>query len=202
MVKAKFYLTRHWWLGQFIVRGQAVQHWDLRLDEGKESHRYCNLDKDPIHVTKKINAVLKKDVDESWLTFEGIIPPRPKAPECLKSGNPNLRIVAHVDRLDKGTVTIIEDSPTFISFFFKGKKLKGYWVLRKVTLKEATWVFEKSKLPHTLEADRPLRGIPPYKEQKIIDMTKKKIYTRPDIARKVKCSTSTVYLYQRKHGLL
>jgi len=148
MPEAKFYLTHHWWKGQFVVRGQPVSHWDLRLDEGQPSHRYWNLDKDPSYTTSGIVAVQKKCDDKRWLTFTGKIEPEgTETREWLKPGNPNKRIPAFVDRIDEGKVTIIEDTPTFISFKLYGKKLNGYWIMKKATPREIVWTFEKSKLP-------------------------------------------------------
>lgn len=202
MVKARFYLYRHWWKGQFVVRGQPVQYWNLRLDEGESLHRYWTLDQDPTYVSEKINAIQKRSDDRRLLLFEGIIPPKPKAPEWLKPLNPNKRIPAHVDRLDMGIVTIIEDSPTFISFMFKGKKLKGYWILKKATPKEVTWVFEKSKLPSPKKQERSLHRIPLRKENAIIRLTKEGKLSRRGIAKELGCSSSTVFIYQREHGLI
>lgn len=199
-MKAKFYLSYHWWLGQFVIRGQAIKHWDLRLDEDKPSHRYWTLDKDPTYVQANIDAIEKKCDDERWLTFEGIIPPNPKAPEWLKPGNPNKRIVAHVDRIDSGSVTILEDSPTFISFIFDGKELKGYWIMKKAMPQENVWVFEKSKLPMPeKQSERTQRTI--VREDEIIRLTNQNL-SRPKIAKMLNCSTSTVFIYQRKHNLV
>jgi len=147
MPNAKFYLNKHWWMGQIVIRAQPVVHYDLRLDEGKDIHRYWNLDKDPTYINEDITAVGKTCDDRRWLVFTGTIPPHDKAPDWLKPGNPNKRIEAHVDRIDEGEVSIIEDSPTFISFRFQGKELKGYWIMKKPIAEENVWTFEKSELP-------------------------------------------------------
>uniref|UniRef100_A0A6H1ZRP4 DNA ligase domain protein n=1 Tax=viral metagenome TaxID=1070528 RepID=A0A6H1ZRP4_9ZZZZ len=147
MPKAKFYLTEHWWRGAVVIRGERVSHWDLRYDEGKIPFRYWSLDKNPVYIKERINALEKECKEKRWLTFEGAIPPRPKAPDWLKPGNPNKSIPAHVDRLDEGSVTILSDTDKFKSFIFKGKKLKGYWIMRKTLPKELVWIFEKSSLP-------------------------------------------------------
>jgi len=50
--------------------------------------------------------------------------------------------------------------------------------------------------------ERPIGCIPEWKEIEIVRLTKLGTESRPSIAKKVNCSTSTVYEYQRKHGLL
>lgn len=207
MSTAKFYLYHHWWRGQFVIRGQAISHYDLRLDEGKPSHRYFNLDKDPTYYTKGIVAVEKKCEDKRWLTFEGIIKPKGEEDrEWLIPGNPNKKIVAHVDRIDEGKVNIIEDSPTFISYMFHGKELNGYWVMRKSTPEENVWTFGKSTLPKTLEGQdlenlRNLQRIHTDKIEKIIQLSKEG-KSRPEIAKTTGCSKTTVWNYQKEHGLV
>jgi len=206
MTTAKFYLYHHWWRGAFVIRGMPVSHFDLRLDENESSHRYWKIDKDPTYFSKGMVAVEDKCPDKRWLTFEGIIPPYPKAPAWLQPGNPNKRINAHVDKLDEGKVIILEDSPTFISFMFHGKELNGYWILRKATPKETVWTFEKSKLPKVyegkdLENKRNLQRISTEKQKEIIRLTKLQ-KSRPQIANVVGVSKQTVYTYQQLHKLL
>ncbi|MHA1773400.1 MAG: helix-turn-helix domain-containing protein [Candidatus Heimdallarchaeota archaeon] len=177
------------------------------MDEGKPIHRYWRLNKDPTYFTKGIVAVEDKCSDRRWLTFEGIIKPKGKETrEWLVPGNPNKRIVAHVDKLDEGKVIILEDSPTFISFMFYGKKLKGYWVMRKASPRETVWTFEQSELPKAykgknLENRRNLQRIPIQKQEEIVRLTKQG-KSRPYIAKAVGVSKQTVYAYQRLYNLL
>ena len=207
---AKFYLYHHWWKGQRVIRDVPVSHYDLRLDEGEETHRYWKMDKDPTNDKDEISAVEDKSKDKRWLTFQGIIQPRGKEDrEWLKIGNPNKRIVAHVDRIDSGRVHIIADTPIFISFIFHGNKLSGYWVLKKSTPDETVWIFEKSKLPKTINGNtekkevmkKILNRIEPNKIKKLIEMTKTGS-SRPDIAKKLNISKSTVYNYQVENELI
>jgi len=206
-VRAQFVLQHHWWRGQIVIRGQPVSHWDLRLWEEKLPFRYWNLDKDPTYSQSNIVAIEKKCEEKRYIAFDGIIPPHEKAPDWLKPANPNKRIPAFIDIIDKGIVHIIEDSPMFISFVFQGKDLKGYWVMRKTMPEELAWIFEKSKFPRPkkMTDERFLKRIPDWKINKIIEMTKSEKFSRPEIAKEANCSKSTVYLYQemaKKKGLI
>lgn len=203
---AKFYLYHHWWMGSKVIRGIPVSHFDLRLDENKPSHRYFKLDKDPTYYDKGIVAVEDKCDDERWLTFEGIIPPRGKAPAWLRPANPNKKIPAHLDKIDSGKVNIISDTPMFISFIFSGKEIKGYWILRNASPEEAVWVFEKNKLPKSyngkdLGDKRNLQKIPPEMEKEIIRLSKEG-KSRPEISRLTSTCQATVYYYQKHYGLV
>ncbi|RLJ03626.1 MAG: hypothetical protein DRP11_00075 [Candidatus Aenigmatarchaeota archaeon] len=206
----KFYLNRHWWRGQFVIRGQPVEHFDLRIDEGKLKNRYWVLDKDPTYVKKGIVAVQKICDDRRWLTFTGRIPPNPKAPKWLKPGNPNKRIPAFVERIDSGIVNFIEDSPRFISMIFKGDRLRGYWVMKKPNPGESIWIFEKSELPKAKKLLDMLnsvrrRGSPIQITQQQLDTIIKMSEagaSRPQIMRATNLSKSCVYHYQRLLGFV
>jgi len=204
-MSVKFYLYHHWWKGSII--GKQISHYDLRFDEDKSIHRYFRLDKNPTFYNKKIVGVKDKCDDDRWLTFEGIIEPRgEETRKWLVRGNPNKRIVAHVDRIDSGKVNIISDTPMFISFIFFGKEIKGYWILKKATPKETVWTFEKSELPKSydgknLEDKRNLQKITPETERMIVKLTKEG-KNRPDIASENKICQATVYYYQKLYGLV
>lgn len=64
-----------------------------------------------------------------------------------KFGNPNKAIPATMQILDTGSVNIISDTDTFVSFMFHGKELKGYWIAKRESPKAEIWVFSKSSLP-------------------------------------------------------
>ena len=202
----KFYLYRHWWRGVVLPK-QSISHYDLRFDEDRPIHRYFRLDKDPMYFTKNVISVEDKCDDERWLTFEGIIEPKDKETrKWLIGGNPNKKIVAHVDLIDSGKVNILSDTPMFISFVFFGKEIKGYWVMRRASPEETVWVFEKSKLTKSyngknLEDKRNLQKIPPEMEKEIIRLTKEG-KSRPDISRITNTCQATVYYYQKQYGLV
>jgi len=210
MASYKFYLNRHWWRGQFVIRGQPVEHFDLRIDEGKLKNRYWVLDKDPTFFKTGIVAAQKICDDRRWLTFTGKIPPHPKAPKWLKPGNPNKRIPAYVERIDSGTVNFIEDSPKFISMIFRGKRLTGYWIMKRTSPKDPIWAFEKSELPKAKKILEMLnsikrRGSPIQINQEQLDTIikmSKAGKSRPRIMEKTNLSRSCVYHYQRLLDLI
>lgn len=148
--QAKFLLRRHWWKGQFVVRGMAVDHWDLVIDKGAKCLDEFSGMEDPLENPDGVNCIRKDCCNETpkgksnkeWMNFFGEIPPN--HPEW---GNPNKRISAYMDKVDSGSVNIAEDSTDFVSFIFKGSKLKGYWIAKRESPRSENWVFSKSALP-------------------------------------------------------
>jgi len=135
-------------VGRFIYQlhygPQIPQHFDVRIDVGKPYLDEWSMQENPVEVgyTK---AVLKKCEDKEWIKpFDG---------KKVVDGKTHFLMT-----LDSGEVNWIEDSMVFKSFIFKGKVLKGYWILKK---EDDEWYFQKSKLP--------LAKIAPFKEPKIID---------------------------------
>jgi len=63
------------------------------------------------------------------MEFEGTIPAG-----HLEWGNPNKRIPAYMEIVDKGKVNWIEDTNVFSSFEFKGKVLKECVTLRQESI--------------------------------------------------------------------
>jgi hypothetical protein len=62
-------------------------------------------------------------------------------------GNPNKAIPAYMQILDTGKVQIISDTEHFLKFDFKGKKLKGQWVMKRTDPESDVWLFQKSAAP-------------------------------------------------------
>jgi len=149
--KAKFILRRHWWKGQFVVRGMAVDHWDLVIDKGvKCLDEFSGMMNNPLEKPEGVNCIRKDCCDKTpenkpnkkWMNFFGEIPPN--HPEW---GNPNKRIPAYMDKVDSGSVNIASDTSDFVSFMFHGSKLKGYWIAKRESPRSENWVFSKSALP-------------------------------------------------------
>lgn len=150
--KAKFLLRRHHWRGSFVVRGMSVDHWDLILDKGEKClDEFSSMDNNPLDNPEGVSC-LRKDCcigtpegkpNKQWMKFYGKSIP-PNHPEW---GNPNKRIKAYMDKVDEGSVNIISDTDTFVSFMFHGKELKGYWIAKRESPKAEIWVFSKSSLP-------------------------------------------------------
>lgn len=148
--QAKFLLRLVHWKGQFVVRGMSVEHWDLLLDKGEKCLDEFAGMKNPLEQSEGVNCIRRPyctgtpegKLNREWMNFFGKIPPN--HPEW---GNPNKRISAFMDKVDSGSVNIISDTSTFVSFMFKGKKLKGYWIAKRESPKAENWVFSKSSLP-------------------------------------------------------
>jgi len=150
--RAKFLLRLITWKGQFVVRGMSVDHWDLVLDKGEKClDEFAGMMNNPLEQPEGVNCIRRTYCDKTpegkenkeWMKFYGkSIPPR--HPEW---GNPNRRIVADVIKVDEGSVNIISDTDTFVSFMFHGKELKGYWIAKRESPRAEIWVFSKSSLP-------------------------------------------------------
>lgn len=150
--KAKFLLRRHHWKGQFVVRGMPVDHWDLVLDKGAKClDEFSSMENNPLDHPEGVSCLRKDCCNETpegksnkeWMKFYGKSIP-PNHPEW---GNPNKRIPSYMDKVDEGSVNIISDTDTFVSFMFHGKELKGYWIAKRESPKAEIWVFSKSSLP-------------------------------------------------------
>jgi len=74
------------------------------------------------------------------MNFEGELPA--KTPE-----NPNEKIPAFIEIIDKGKANVIEDTDSFVHMDLKGKKLKGLYHFKREAPDSKVWVFAKSKKP-------------------------------------------------------
>jgi len=147
--EADFILQYEWWKGPEVVRKQRQGKFFIKLFDGQDVVAIDFQKKYPISdegvaVTKHkvLHGPLKGMKPIDWKKFEGQIPSgEPAHPKAIKE------LPLNVDILDKGKVQVIEDSPTFLSLQFKGKKLKGYYVLVREAPEQDFWLFQKSKLP-------------------------------------------------------
>ncbi|KKL53357.1 hypothetical protein LCGC14_2276260, partial [marine sediment metagenome] len=185
-----FVLLRHWWQGQKVVRDLPVEHWDIIFKGG---YGYT-LDKNPILDPEDINGVYFKKPEFSEDPFKIVditIPPG-------KPGNPNKEIDANVERLETGTVEIIEHTENFLSVEFKGKQLKGFFTFRKTGPSGNKWVMAKGKQPQAMTI-----SLAEVEIQHIIDLSDPQLQnSRNDIARQIPCSPSAVYKWQKKAKLI
>ncbi|MBA7684482.1 hypothetical protein ES703_92878 [subsurface metagenome] len=150
--KARFLLRRYHFKGQFVVRGMSVDHWDLLLDKGAKClDEFSGMMNNPLKQPEGVSCI-RRDYctgtpegkpNKEWMKFYGKSIP-PNHPEW---GNMNRRIPAFSDKIDEGSVNIISDTDTFVSFMFHGKELKGYWIAKRESPKAEIWVFSKSSLP-------------------------------------------------------
>ena len=145
-----FVLQRHYW--------DSKEHWDIRVR--REVIDEWNLWKNPLNFKTgdSTKAVRKTCDDPSWMDI------REKGTE-RKVGP----LLTKVDPLDDGTVSILEENPHFISMEFHGKKLKGYFILKRT---EGGWIFQKAVLPKAFESSELQEGNPrgkPFEEFPIVE---------------------------------
>lgn len=129
--KAEFVLSHRHWQGQYVVRGLPVEDWHLKINS-KQFH----LDRDPSwkFPDSGISALEFEDKEEFFK-------PGKKAPKT--SANPNLKIDAFIEILDKGSAEIIADEPLYLHVRLRGKKLNGLFYLRRSSSSSSFWVFKK-----------------------------------------------------------
>jgi len=142
----RFVLHRLWWRGQIVVRGMPVIHWRLRWEDGGKARQFV-FQKNPL-VEESLFAGLKPldyappkgESPHDWFDFSGKIPP----------GHPENKLKreeVNVEILDEGKVNIVEDSEEFISFEFKGKALKGYYIAKREQPGSSIWLLRRSEKP-------------------------------------------------------
>jgi len=109
-------------------------HYDLRIQIGNRILEF-NLYKNPLEtkVEEPIRAVAKGCRDLEWMKI------KEKGTRMKAFG-----VWSKVHTIDHGSVEIIEFTPSFMSFMINGKKLKGYYIARRV---DGMWEFMESKLP-------------------------------------------------------
>lgn len=188
--KIKFTLDRHWWEGKKEIRDLPIEHWDLRLSNGRE----WTLDKNPVLNPKDINAKyqMRHDIKSNLeVNDDKIIPPG-------KEGNPNKKIPAHVDTLDNGTATIVADDENSMSIELDGKHLKGLFSFRNTDKEENQWVMNKGKLPQSMQI-----MLSNFDIEQIIDLSDEQLHlSRSEIARLVGCSNTAVYAWQKRSEII
>lgn len=121
-----FVYDMHWW--------DDRKHWDIRYRAGDFFEEF-NLADDLLHEGSPVTAVRKKMWDPEWLKV------KPKG-TIMKVGD----LETNVQTLDSGGITIIENTPIFVSMKLSGRRLKGYFTAKKDPESDG-WVFGESKLP-------------------------------------------------------
>jgi hypothetical protein len=129
----KFILSHRHWQGPLVIRGLPVSDYHLKIGTTKKLH----LMQDPSFKipAEGLSALEFKGKDAYFAA--GQKPP-------LSSANPNRKLVATIDIIDKGDVEIIADDPFYLHVRFSGKKLKGLYYFRKTKSKAASfWTMKK-----------------------------------------------------------
>ncbi|MEM2260856.1 MAG: MBL fold metallo-hydrolase [Ignisphaera sp.] len=124
----KYTLSMHQYRGPIHVRGMYIRSYYLFLDDkGKGSVRTFKLDDNPMFSTQ-IAAWDEGRDDRKYLTWEGTTSP-------MSRFNPNKAITGEMKILESGTVDYTseksEDGREIITLNFKGKILKGTWILEQ-----------------------------------------------------------------------
>jgi hypothetical protein len=131
--KTKFILSHRHWQGPLVIRGLPVSDYHLKIGTTKKLH----LMQDPSFKipAEGLSALEFKGKDAYFAA--GQKPP-------LSSANPNRKLVATIDIIDKGDAEIIADEPFYLHVRFSGKKLKGLYYFRKTKSKAASfWTMKK-----------------------------------------------------------
>jgi len=124
MASARFVLHENSWKGQEVIRRMRLRRYYLRIVDKSGGPRSWEMDENPLDV-KRTAAYSEGRVPSKWATFKGEIKPGQKY-------NPHKKISTYMDILDSGTVSynpVTEDGKEIIELVFKGKKLKGGYVL-------------------------------------------------------------------------
>ena len=178
-----FTLQKIWWKGQKVIRDVPVEQWWLKFSNGI----YFVLDANPQTQKKGINAIKKTftDINKS-MEFEGDIPPN-------NPGNPNKKIPAHVEILEKGKLTIIESTEKFINFRFSGTKLSGFWIAKST---DGAFVFETAQATATPKKLSSIK-LSEWQLGSIVNLSLTNSLPS-EIASVVGCSKETIAYWQRK----
>lgn len=134
-----------------IKRGvPAKKHWDLRIDgetlKEKGEIIHLVLEEDPL-VKDSVSAYFKPckgtegGIDWMEAGKSGILELPPGTP-----GSFGKQETGYIKAIDWGRVMIMEQSDLFWKFDFRGKKLKGLYILKR-SPESDIWTFAKSKKP-------------------------------------------------------
>ncbi len=141
---AQFVLQYHYFRkrGEKPVReGPTIWHYDLRIDIGKDTLMHWVLDQDITEANQTV-GYYKEDKDKRALTAEGFFPPGTFM-------NPTKDTSAFVEIVDKGRCNVMINSRDFKKVEFKGKTLRGVWILDK---KNDNWLVERSEAAPIIES--------------------------------------------------
>ena len=170
MAEGKFRLIHVFYLSpKKQIRYTPKETWYLFIDS-KTLPVKAVFDSNPTEFTKLVSVVEKK-FDKKLMKEVGKLPPSSPL-------NPNKQLEATSQIIDSGKVNILNHDNHFISLWFKGKKIKGYYVFKRERPNGNIWIFSKSKLPNT-ELELQLAAIQRTKHRiellrQLIDFVKRK----------------------------
>jgi len=129
-------------------RSPAHKHYDLRIDgdlKKKTGHIFhAVLELNPLEVDSTSAYLKKCKGDEGGVNWMEV--GKNKTVKFTKGyGTFEKNEPGYVKALDWGRVLVLEDSPLFKKFQFKGKQLKGIWIMHRSSPETDIWIFERSK---------------------------------------------------------
>jgi len=129
-------------------KSPAHKHWDLRIDgdlKKKTGHIFhAVLELNPLEVDSTSAYLKKCKGDEGGVNWMEV--GKDKTVKFTKGyGTFEKNEPGYVKALDWGRVLVLEDSPLFKKFQFKGKQLKGIWIMHRSSPETDIWTFERSK---------------------------------------------------------
>jgi bifunctional non-homologous end joining protein LigD len=118
----------------FVVHEHEASrlHYDFRLEMGGVLRSWAIPKGPSMDASEKRLAILVEDHPREYIDFEGIIPE-------------GMYGAGAVAVWDNGSYDIIEEKKDKISFFLKGKRLKGNFSLVRLKGKEKEWLLIKQK---------------------------------------------------------
>ena len=123
-------------------------HWDLRIDgetrkrEGQIFHLV--LEQNPLEV-EQVSGFIKPckgnegGIDWMEVGKQGVVK-FTKGPGTFEKNEPG-----YIKALDWGKVLVLEDGELFKKFQFRGKRMKGEWIMYRSDPDTDIWVFERSE---------------------------------------------------------
>jgi len=132
-----FVLQHHWWHSPAapVRAGPTEEYYHLRIEWKENEPLLCWTFRDN-PAEGPASGVYRPSKDHDWMTKQGEIKPG-------QQGNPNKKISAWIDIIDKGKVTIYEMGDIFGKFHFKGKLMKGTYIIKRRDPKSTMWAIEK-----------------------------------------------------------
>lgn len=132
----EFILLWQWWKGPELVRAApSRQQWYIVTRRAGKLAQWT-FGVDPLK-TDKASGTLDLEPEKTIWTIEGEVEPSTPL-------NPTTETPSFVERLDSGSVTILEDGDVFKKYEFRGKEFKGLWIAQRSSPQDAIWRFERS----------------------------------------------------------
>jgi hypothetical protein len=153
-VHRQFLLRRFFWKGQTVVRGIAGSYWYSIIWKQGDGIREIRLaDKTDLPTKDKIVSAELGEVKVSppgehgpsaWFSWPSDKPIPPN-----HSLNPNKKIDMFTERVDEGEIHIVHETEQKLEIVFRGKVLRGGYLLKRPDEKTEQWDFGPEKVKET-----------------------------------------------------